>query len=113
DVTITEKLGAQLDLSIPFVSDSGEAVTLGRYFGDKPVLLTIIYYECPSLCNYHLNGVTAALRDVDLTPGKDFEIVAVSMNHREGPVLAAEKKASYVEEYGRPQSEAGWHFLTG
>lgn len=113
-VGITERLGAELDPSIPFVSDTGESVVIGDYFKrGRPVLLTIIYYECPSLCNYHLNGVVAALKDVNLTPGKDFEIVAVSMNHRETPELAAEKKTSYIEEYGRSESAPGWHFLTG
>lgn len=112
-VGITERLGAELNLDLPFVSDAGEQVKLGQYFGSKPVLLTIIYFQCPSLCNYHLNGVTAALKDVNLTPGKDFEIVAVSMNPAEGPELAAEKKAAYIEEYGRPESKDGWHFLTG
>ncbi|MCB0411766.1 MAG: SCO family protein, partial [Bdellovibrionales bacterium] len=114
DVGIKEKLGGKIDFSIPFVADTGESVHLGDYFsGTKPVLLSIVYFGCPSLCNYHLNGVTDALKKVDLTPGKDFEIVAVSMNHRETSELAAKKKANYVKEYGRPESLNGWHFLTG
>lgn len=113
-VTITERLGEQVDLSIPFVADNGESVTLGRYFnGQKPVLFSIIYYNCPSLCNFHLNGLTEALRELNWTVGQDFDVVALSMDHSEGPELAAAKKASYIEEYGRPESASGWHFLTG
>lgn len=113
-VGITEKPGAQIDPSTKFMSDTGDVVSIGQYFNQgKPVLFTIVYYACPSLCNHHLNGVTAALKEVNLTPGKDFEIVALSMNHREDSKLATEKKESYLKEYGRPESANGWHFLTG
>lgn len=112
-VGVTEKLGGKIDRSLKFTAETGEEVSLSKFFHSKPVLLSIVYFECPSLCNYHLNGVTAALKDVNLTPGEDFEIVAVSMNHKEGAELAADKKESYVEEYGRPESKDGWHFLTG
>ncbi len=114
NVSITEKLGSKIDLTTEFTADTGETVKIGQYFtGQKPVLMSIVYYDCPSLCNYHLNGVTDSLKDVGLTPGKDFEIVAISMNHRETYELAAAKKASYVDEYGRLETANGWHFLTG
>lgn len=114
DVGVEEHLGQQLDLSLPFVSDTGEAVTLGQYFqGSKPVLMAMVYYTCPSLCNHHLNALTDTMKQLDWTVGDQFEIVAVSMNHREGPAVASAKKKNYVEAYGRPESIDGWHFLTG
>lgn len=113
-IGIDERLGKNLNLDLPFVADTGEAVTLGRYFqGDKPVLLSIVYYNCPSLCNYHLNGVTEALRQINLTAGPDFQLVAVSMDAKEGPTLAQAKKANYLKVYDRPEAAKGWHFLTG
>lgn len=114
DVGVEEHLGEQLDLSLPFVSDAGEEVTLGRYFqGAKPVLMAMVYYTCPSLCNHHLNSLNDAIKELKWTAGDEYEIVAVSMNHREGPKVAAAKKKNYVEAYGRPESADGWHFLTG
>ena len=113
-VEIVQKLGDKLDLSTPFVDDQGKKVVIGDYFASgKPVLFTIIYYNCPMLCNLHLNGVTSALSKLKWTVGKEFELVALTMNHREGVDLAKQKKASYVKDYGRPESSDGWHFLTG
>lgn len=112
-VGIKEYLGREVDLTIPFVDHRGESVTLGRYFNNKPVIFTIIYYNCPSLCNYHLNGLTAALKKLKWTVGNEFDVVALSMNHNETPELAAAKMESYIEDYGRPESQNGWHFLTG
>jgi len=114
DIGVEEHLGSQLDLSLPFVSDHGEAVTLGKYFtGSKPVLMAMVYYTCPSLCNHHLNALNDTMKQLKWTVGNEFEIVAVSMNHREGPEVAGPKKDSYVKAYGRPESVDGWHFLTG
>lgn len=114
DIGIDERLGGQLNLSLPFMSDDGKPVTLSSYFhSDRPVLLTMVYYECPSLCNFHLNGVTDALKQMEWTAGKEFEVVAVSMDHRETPEMASKKKASYLKEYGRLDATEGWHFLTG
>ncbi len=113
-VGITERLGESLDLSLEFVDDRGESILLGDLFdGKKPVLFTIIYYSCPSLCNFHLNGVTEAMKQMDWSVGEQFRIVALTMNHHEDWELAAAKKASYVEAYGRPESAGDWHFLTG
>lgn len=114
DVGVEEHLGAQLDLSLPFVSDEGQAVTLGQYFtGKKPVLMAMVYYTCPSLCNHHLNALNDTMKQLHWTVGQEFEVVAVSMNHREGPDVAAAKKKNYIKAYGRPESVNGWHFLTG
>ncbi len=113
-VGVTERLGQQLDLSLEFRDDFGRAVTLGQYFtSGKPVLMAMVYYECPSLCHYHLNGITETLKGLKWTPGQDFEFVAVSMDPREDHEVAGLKKSNYIQEYGRPESHTGWHFLTG
>lgn len=113
-VGIDEKLGSYIDLDITFQNDTGEPVQLNKFFtGKKPVILSMVYFSCPSLCNYHLNGLTDSLKQLELTVGKDFEIVAVSMDHRENAEVAGPKKSNYLKEYGRPESESGWHFLTG
>lgn len=114
DVGITEKLGDQLDLSLPFQNEKGETVTLGSFFdGKRPVLLSIVYYNCPGLCNFHLNGVADVLKNMDWQLGREFDMVVVSMDHTETPDLAAKKKANYIETLGRPEMEKGWHFLVG
>ncbi|MCB0342193.1 MAG: SCO family protein [Pseudobdellovibrionaceae bacterium] len=114
NVGVTEKLGAQLNLSLPFVDDRGESVTLSQYFtGDKPVLLTMVYYGCPSLCNFHLNGLIEVFKKMKMKPGQDFRFVAVSMDHNEDDFLASEKKTNYLKEMGLTEDEPGWHFLTG
>jgi protein SCO1/2 len=114
NVGVTEHLSQQLSKSLDFTNDKGEKVTLGQYFnGKKPVLITMIYYSCPSLCNYHLNGLLDVFRKSKMQIGRDFDLVAVSMNHRETPDLAAKKKATYLKELNQPGAEAGWHFLVG
>lgn len=114
DVGITEKLGGQVDLDLPFLNEAGERVTLGDYFRrGKPVMLSLAYYSCPNLCNYHLNGVKDALRDMNWTTGTEFEYVVVSIDPKETPQLAADKKANYMKAYGRVGAEKGWHFLVG
>src|SRR5947208_3635546 len=96
DVGVDEKLGNSLDLGLEFTSDTGEKVELGRYFATgHPVLLAMVYYTCPNLCNYHLNGLTDAMKSLKWTAGQDYQLVAVSMNHKEGPDVAAKKKANY------------------
>jgi len=115
NVGVEEHLGNQLDLDLPFTDDTGQKVTLRKYFqgGRKPVLMAMVYYTCPALCNYHLNGLTEAMKQLKWTTGKEFELVAVSMNHREGPDVAGPKKANYLKAYGRVEGNDGWHFLTG
>jgi protein SCO1/2 len=120
DVGIDQNLGAQVRLDLQFHDESGQTVRLGRYFGDKPVILILAYYRCPMLCTQVLNGVVDALKapDFPLKLGQDFQIVTVSFDAREDqmPDLVAQKKASYVgaiQEFGHPQAAEGWHFLTG
>jgi len=112
-IGIDQRLNHHVPLDLPFVDENGKDVTLGDYFGKRPVLLAMVYYECPMLCTQVLNGVTGALKTINFDVGKQFDVVAVSINPREGPGLASQKKAAYVERYGRAQTAGGWHFLTG
>jgi protein SCO1/2 len=112
-VKIEQRLGKPLPLDTPFRDEAGNAVKLGDYFGKKPVILSLVYYQCQILCAEDLNGLVGALEMVHLTPGKDFQIVIVSIDPAEGPALAATKKAEYVKRYGRLDTADGWHFLTG
>ncbi len=112
-VKIDQRLGQQLPLDATFRDETGKTVKLGNYFGKKPVILSLVYYQCQILCMEDLNGLVGALEMVKLTPGKDFQVVIVSIDPAETPAMAAAKKAFYVKRYGRPETEAGWHFLTG
>jgi protein SCO1/2 len=111
-VGINQKMGAQVPLDLPFADESGKDVTLRQYFG-KPVILALVYYQCPSLCNMVLNGVLRSIKTVDFTAGKEYEVVAVSFDPRETPEMAAAKKQTYLKDYKRQGAEQGWHFLTG
>lgn len=111
-VGINQKMGAQIPLDLPFVDESGTDVTLRQYFG-KPVILALVYYQCPSLCNMVLNGVLRSIKQLDLTAGNDYEVIAVSFDPRETPEMAAAKKQTYLRDYKRQGAEQGWHFLTG
>jgi protein SCO1/2 len=115
DVGITEHLGDSVSLAdYTFKNEAGQNVKLANYFhAGRPVLLTLVYYECPNLCNFLLNGLVKSLKTLDWTPGQKFEIVTLSINPKETPVLAEKKKAAYLESYGRKEASAGWHFLTG
>ena len=112
-VGVAQHLDRQLPLDAQFVDDTGKTVRLGDYFGQHPAVLTLVYYNCPMLCSEELDGLTGALEMVRLTPGKDFSVVVISIDPTETPELAAKKKAFYVKRYGRPETAAGWHFLTG
>lgn len=112
NVGIDQKMGAQAPLDVVFSDESGHPATL-RQFTGKPVILALVYYQCPSLCNMILNGVLRSVKGLKLTAGNEFEIVAVSFDPRETPTLAAAKKQMYVKGYNHPGSEGGWHFLTG
>jgi protein SCO1/2 len=113
-VQVTQHLNAQLPLDAPFVDDEGKPVTLAKYFdGKHPVVLTTVYYNCPMLCSEEMDGLTSALEMVHLVPGKDFQIVIISIDPTETPKLAAEKKAFYLRRYGHTETAAGWHYLTG
>ena len=114
-VGIDQKLGDQLPLDAAVKDESGKVGTLGDYFkSGRPVIVAFVYYECPMLCNEVLNGLTGSLKGIGLNAGKDFDVVAISFDARENekPDLAKNKKASYMERYGRPGTEGGWHFLT-
>jgi protein SCO1/2 len=112
-VRIDQQIGQQLPLDLRFKDDSGRDVRLGEFFGARPVVLALAYYECPMLCTQVLNGMTGALKTLSFDAGKDFDVVVVSIDPRDGFRMAAAKKASYVQSYGRPATAAGWHFLTG
>jgi len=112
-VGVEQHLNQMLPLDAQFVDDTGKTVRLGDYFGKRPAILSLVYYNCPMLCSEEMDGLAGALEMVRLTPGKDFEIVIISIDPSETPELAAKKKAFYVKRYGRPETANGWHFLTG
>jgi protein SCO1/2 len=112
-VAFEQRLNQQLPLDLPFKDEDGRDVKLGDYFGKRPVVLAFVYYECPMLCTQVLNGLTGVLKLIDTTVGKDFDVVTVSFDPRETPVLATAKKKVYLDDYKRPEASQGWHFLTG
>lgn len=113
NIEIQQKIGAQLPLDLQFKDESGREVKLGQYFGTRPVVLSLVYYECPMLCGEVLNGMSSSFGILKFDIGKDFDVVTVSFDPREGPELAAAKKSRFVERYNRAGANAGWHFLTG
>jgi protein SCO1/2 len=113
DVGIDQLLNNPVPLDLDFVDETGRPVKLREYFTDKPVLLTLVYYDCPQLCNQVLTGAVGALKTLPMVPGKDFIWLTVSFDHREQPELAAAKKDNYVKQLGKPEAAKGWHFLTG
>jgi protein SCO1/2 len=111
---IQQHLNAQLPLSAVFTDDHGNQVQLGQYFdGKHPVLLSAVYYNCPMLCSEEMDGITSALEMVHLTPGKDFQVVIISIDPTETSQLAARRKDFYLRRYGHPETANGWHFLVG
>jgi protein SCO1/2 len=113
EVGFDQNLNAPLPLDAKFRDEAGNTVELRQYFGKRPVVLALVYYDCPMLCTLILNGLTSSLKVVNLDVGTDFDVLAVSFDPRETAELALAKKAEYVKEYGRSGSERGWHFLTG
>jgi protein SCO1/2 len=115
-VGVDQKLNEQLPLDLEFKNENGETVKLGDYFGKKPVVLSLVYYQCPMLCNQVLNGMVTSFRVMAFQPGQEFEVVTVSFDPRETAALAAAKKHTYVNylpEAKREGAARGWHFLTG
>lgn len=112
-VGVAQHLNQQLPLDAAFVDDTGKPVHLGDYFGKRPAVVSMVYYNCPLLCSEELDGLTGALEMVKLTPGKDFDVIIMSIDPTETPADAAKKKAFYLKRYGRPETADGWHFLTG
>ena len=112
-VGIAQHLNGQLPLNLVFTDDAGRQVQLASYFGKKPAILALVYYQCPMLCSEELNGLTSALRMVDELPGRDFNVLVVSIDPTEGTELASAKKLNYLKRYGHPETASGWHFMTG
>ncbi|HEY7543337.1 MAG TPA: SCO family protein [Blastocatellia bacterium] len=113
DVRIEQKLDEQVPLDLKFRDETGREVTLRDYFGTKPVILSLVYYQCPMLCTLVLNGLTESLADLRFNVGEEFSVVTVSIDPTETSELAAEKKTTYLRRYGRAGAATGWHFLTG
>lgn len=112
DIGIEEHLGAKINLDLQFMNESGTLVPLKSYFSKgKPVLMALVYYECPSLCQILLSGLNQSLQDLKWNVGDQFDVVAISINPTETSDLAAAKKESHREAYARPGTEEGWHFL--
>jgi protein SCO1 len=110
-VGITEKLGAKIDMNLEFINESGYPVKLGEYFNkDRPVILNLVYYNCPMLCTLVLNAQTKTIREIPWTPGEEYDILTISIDPRETFDLAQKKKALYLSNFERPAP--GWHFLS-
>ena len=112
-VGIDQRLNELLPLDATFVDESGKEVKLADYFSGKPVILALVYYTCPMLCNQELNGLMGTLKTLSFTAGREFNVVAVSFDPRDTPETAAAKRQAYIGRYQRPDAEAGLHFLTG
>ncbi|MEO6803801.1 MAG: SCO family protein [Granulicella sp.] len=112
-IGISQHLNQSLPLDATFLDETGKTVKLGDYFGKRPAILSLVYYNCPMLCSEELDGLASALEMVRLVPGKDFDIVIISIDATETPAIAAKKKQFYLKRYGHPETAAGWHFLTG
>jgi protein SCO1 len=106
-------LNGQMPLDLSFRDETGRGVRLGDYFGQKPVVLAFVYYGCPMLCEQVQQGVVGVLRMLSFNPGRDYDVVFVSFDSRETPEMAAEKKKKALAHFRRPETESGWHFLTG
>jgi protein SCO1 len=113
EVGFDQNLGQMLPLDTVFTDEQGHAVKIGDYFGQRPVVLAFVYYGCPMLCLQSLSSLAATLGVLSENPGDDFEVINISIDPRETPQLALEKKAHYVERSGKPAIGRGWHFLTG
>ena len=112
-VAFEQRLNEPVPLHLAFRDEAGNAVQLGDYLGQKPVILTLNYYECPMLCPLVLEGLLRSLRALSFMIGEQFDVVTVSIDPGETAALAATTKARYIRDYGRPKAAAGWHFLTG
>ena len=113
NVGIEQHLNGQVPPDLPFVDDSGRPVKLGDYFGNKPLILNLVYYNCTMLCGEALAGLTGAMKMVKFDVGDQFDVVTISFNPNETSAIAHAKKQEYLKRYGRPGADIGWHFLTG
>jgi protein SCO1/2 len=112
-VGIDQKLNQSIPLDLTFRDENGANVQLRQFFGQKPVILTLVYYNCPMLCTQVLNGVESSLKELSTDIGNQYDVVTISIDPTESHVLAKTKKEMYVGMYGRPGAAQGWHFLTG
>ena len=112
-VGIEQKLNSQVPLDVTFRDERGNNVPLRTYFGKTPVVLAMVYYRCPNVCDLTLNEITSSLKRVALVPASEYNVVVVSIDPAETSQLAAEKKANYAKQFGRTSFNEGWHFLTG
>jgi len=113
NVAIEQRLNEQVPLDLVFRDETGKAVRLGDYFGKKPLILNLVYYRCPMLCNEVLAGLEGALKALRFSVGNEFDIVTISFDPRDTPEIATAKKADVLKHYRRPSAADGWHFLTG
>ena len=113
NVGIEQRLDDQIPADLAFRDETGKAVRLGDYFGKKPMILNLVYYNCPMLCGEVLSGLTSALRVLKFDVGKEFDVLTISFDPRETPEMATKKKAEFLKRYGRAGAAEGWHFLTG
>jgi protein SCO1 len=112
-VGFDQRLNAQVPMDIELTDEAGKRVRLGDYFGSKPIILVLVQYECPRLCSLVLNGLVQGMLEMNFDVGKDYDVITVSFDPQEDSKLATRKKNNYLMRYGRPNAEAGWHFLTG
>jgi protein SCO1 len=112
-VGIDQRIGQMLPLDASFKDESGADVRLGDFFGKRPVVLALAYYDCPMLCSQVLSAMAGALRPIAFDAGKEFDVIVISIDPRDTPKQAADKKKTYLARYGRLHTAAGWHFLTG
>jgi protein SCO1/2 len=113
NVGIEQHLDEQIPPDLIFRDETGKPIRLGDYFGKKPMILNLVYYQCPMLCGELLSGLESALRVMKFDVGKEFDVLTVSFDPRETPDMATKKKAEFLKRYGRPAAADGWHFLTG
>ena len=113
NVGIEQHLNEQIPPHLPFRDETGNTVQLADYFGKKPMILNLVYYQCPMLCGEVLSGLESALRVLKFDVGKEFDVLTISFDPKETPEMAAAKKAEYLKRYGRAGAAEGWHFLTG
>ena len=113
NVGIQQNLNGQIPGDLVFRDETGKSVRIGDYFGQKPMILSLVYYKCPMLCGEVLAGLSSALKVLKFNVGDEFNVLTVSFDPKDTPEIGAAKKAEYMERYGRPGAEQGWHFLTG
>ncbi|MGH9529128.1 MAG: SCO family protein, partial [Terriglobales bacterium] len=113
NVGIQQNLNGQIPGDLVFRDEAGKTVHLSDYFGQKPMILSLVYYRCPMLCGEVLAGLSSALKVLKFNVGDEFNVLTVSFDPKDTPDIGAAKKAEYIERYGRPSAAKGWHFLTG